>query len=298
MLYDGEKQKEGATDMYLKTLDIHTAYTLGPAKLDLYLLDLSEKFADRERPLVLICPGGAYSYTSDREAEPVALAFSAMGYHAAVLHYSCAPAKFPAALVELAQSVALIRSRTADWHILSDEITVCGFSAGGHLAACLGAYWKSPFLKEAAELPAALMKPDRLLLGYPVITAGGHCHRESIENLLGRKAEDPEMRDMVSVEKHVTGDFPETFLWGTFDDGSVPVQNSLLLASAMADAGIPCAYHLFAHGAHGLALGDWRTESSRTHATAPEVSVWIPLAGTWLESSRKNGEEHGVSHRK
>ncbi len=61
MLYDGEKQKEGATDMYLKTLDIHTAYTLEPAKLDLYLLDLSEKFADRERPLVLICPGGAYS---------------------------------------------------------------------------------------------------------------------------------------------------------------------------------------------------------------------------------------------
>ena len=58
MLYDGEKQKEGATDMYLKTLDIHTAYTLEPAKLDLYLLDLSEKFADRERPLVLICPGG------------------------------------------------------------------------------------------------------------------------------------------------------------------------------------------------------------------------------------------------
>ena len=248
MLYDGEKQKEGATDMYLKTLDIHTAYTLEPAKLDLYLLDLSEKFADRERPLVLICPGGAYSYTSDREAEPVALAFSAMGYHAAVLHYSCAPAKFPAALVELAQSVALIRSRAADWHILSDEITVCGFSAGGHLAACLGAYWKSPFLKEAAELPAALMKPDGLLLGYPVITAGEHCHRESIENLLGRKAEDP--------------------------------------------------YHLFAHGAHGLALGDWRTESSRTHATAPEVSVWIPLAGTWLESSRKNGENHGVSHRK
>ena len=151
---------------------------------------------------------------------------------------------------------------------------------------------------QAAELPAALMKPDGLLLGYPVITAGGHCHRESIENLLGRKAEDPEMRDIVSVEKHVTGDFPETFLWGTFDDGSVPVQNSLLLVSAMADAGIPCAYHLFAHGAHGLALGDWRTESSRTHATAPEVSVWIPLAGTWLESSRKNGENHGVSHRK
>ena len=96
----------------------------------------------------------------------------------------------------------------------------------------------------------------------------------------------------------MTGDFPETFLWGTFDDGSVPVQNSLLLVSAMAEAGVPCAYHLFSYGAHGLALGDWRTESSRTHETAEEVSGWLSLAGDWLERGRKGGEKHGVSHRK
>ena len=41
-----------------------------------------------KRPAVLICPGGAYMSCSDREAEPVALKFAAMGYHAFVLRYS------------------------------------------------------------------------------------------------------------------------------------------------------------------------------------------------------------------
>jgi acetyl esterase/lipase len=273
--------------MHTKTIDIRTAYTMEPAKLDLYLLDLPEKFASRERPLVLICPGGAYARTSVREAEPVALAFCAMGYHAAVLHYSCAPAVFPAALAELAQSVALVRSHAPRWHVLPDEICVLGFSAGGHLAACLGAYWEAKFLQDAAELPAKLMRPNRLILGYPVITAGAHCHEESIENLLGGKADDPAARDLVSIERHVGAGFPKTFLWATSDDGSVPVQNSLLLATALADAGIPCEAHLFDHGAHGLALGDWRTESAEKRETAPRVSSWLALAGSWMEAGRK-----------
>ena len=72
------------------------------AALYTYILDDSEQLAIRKRPLVLICPGGGYQHTSDREAEIVAMQFLAMGYHAAVLRYSCAPSVYPAALLELA----------------------------------------------------------------------------------------------------------------------------------------------------------------------------------------------------
>ena len=53
------------------------------------LADSPELLKGKRRPAVLICPGGAYLNCSDREAEPVALRFAAMGYHAFVLRYSC-----------------------------------------------------------------------------------------------------------------------------------------------------------------------------------------------------------------
>ena len=76
--------------------------------MELFLLNITEKFAVQERPLVLVCPGGAYAYTSEREGEIIAMQFTAMGYHSAVLQYSCAPVTFPTALLELAKAVAYL----------------------------------------------------------------------------------------------------------------------------------------------------------------------------------------------
>lgn len=277
--------------MICTTIDIQTDYTKEPGKLDTYLLDLPEKFENRTRPLVLICPGGAYAYTSPREGEPVAAVMNGMGYHAAVLRYSCAPARFPAALTELAQSVFLFRKKAADWHIDPSAIFVLGFSAGGHLAASLGAFWDSELLSGSMGLAAESIRPDGLILGYPVITSGRYANRSSITNLLGgEKEKDPGLRELVSLEYHVTSSFPRTFLWGTFDDASVPVQNSLLLVKALAEKKIPCEYHLFEHGVHGLALGDWRTESSTAKEVSSAVPEWIPLVQKWIERGwRKNG---------
>ncbi|WP_372631129.1 hypothetical protein [Cohnella sp.] len=59
------------------------------ATLTGYVLDSSKELSNaRVRPAVLICPGGAYRLCSDREAEPVAMAFLAEGYQAFVLRYS------------------------------------------------------------------------------------------------------------------------------------------------------------------------------------------------------------------
>ena len=52
--------------------------------------------AVKQRPLVLVVPGGGYNHVSPREGDPVALQFAAAGYHTAVLTYSVGEAELPA----------------------------------------------------------------------------------------------------------------------------------------------------------------------------------------------------------
>ena len=125
------------------------------ANLFTYFLDNSPEIdPERKRPVVLICPGGGYAMTSDREAEALAVKFMAMGYHAAILRYSVAPARFPEALLQLATAVAMLRENAEKWHIDTDKIVIQGSSAGGHLAASLGVFWNKPFVAEALEMDA------------------------------------------------------------------------------------------------------------------------------------------------
>ena len=116
--------------------------------LKTYLISKNSFNPERKRPLVLIVPGGGYEHFGEREQEPVAVKMNALGFHAAILHYSLAPMRFPDALCDVANAVALIRQNAEDWAVDSSKIILCGFSAGGHLAASLGCFWSSSFLKK------------------------------------------------------------------------------------------------------------------------------------------------------
>lgn len=252
-------------------------------RLITYIQEYSPDLAVKERPLVLICPGGGYSRTSDREAESIALQFLAMGFHAAVLRYSCAPAQYPTALLELASSMALIRSHAGEWHVDPDKIIVQGCSAGGHLAASLGVFWKERFLAEALGLADnESLRPNGMILCYPVITSGEFAHRGSFECLLGERQE--ELGDKLSLEKQVDSHTPPTFIWHTFADQSVPVENSLLFVSALRRAGVPTEFHMYPEGEHGLALANRLTATSDGRAVQEECASWIGLVRTWMES--------------
>lgn len=269
---------------------IHNIYpiqaqgSLPDAKLITYMQDVSDSMAVRVRPLVLICPGGGYAYTSDRESEPIALAFLAMGYHVAVLRYSCAPARYPTALLELAASILMIRQNAKEWHVDADKIIVQGCSAGGHLAACLGMFWDEEFLAKSLGLGAGeheILRPTGMILCYPVITSGEFAHRGSFQNLLGDR--ESELAAKLSLENQVSEKTPQAFVWGTFEDQSVPMENSLLLVGAMRRANIPVEYHLFPHGGHGLALASRLTETSDGRHVQEECEVWVKLAESWLK---------------
>lgn len=152
------------------------------ANLFTYFLDNSlEIDPERKRPVVLICPGGGYVMTSDREAEALAVRFMAMGYHAAILRYSTAPARFPEALLQLATAVAMLRENAEKWHIDTEKIVVQGSSAGGHLAASLGVFWNKPFVAEALGIASEKFRPNGLMLSYPVITSGEKAHQDLLK---------------------------------------------------------------------------------------------------------------------
>ena len=269
-----------------ETIAIQMEGSLPETRLITYIQDSYPEVDIASRPLVLICPGGAYAYTSPREGEAFAMQFLAMGCHAAILKYSCAPAVYPTALTELAAAMKLIRENAAEWHV--DRIIVLGCSAGGHLAASLGVFWQESFLAEAVGLSGTegeMLRPDGLILCYPVITSGEFAHRGSMDNLLGAdRCHDEKWLEKMSLEKHVTEKTPKTFLWHTYTDGAVPVENSLLFIAALRRAGVNAEFHMYPVGGHGLGLANRLTQNPGGSAIQEECTSWVPLVRTWIEN--------------
>lgn len=256
------------------------------AFIETYFQEFSPEIKASEiRPVIVICPGGAYKYCSARESEPIALAFASRGFHACVLHYPCGENHhFPEQLCALAQTVAWVRENAERLRVDADRVAVAGFSAGGHLAASLGVFWNAPFLAKETGLSAQAMHPDRLVLGYPVISSEeGTASTTSFRYLLGDEPfEDPQERAFVSLEKHVSSDTPPTFLWHTYTDASVPVENSMYFALALRKAGVPFESHIYSVGAHGLALANSLTENFIGGGVQRECEGWVELAADWL----------------
>lgn len=224
--------------------------------LTAYLLDESEEMENAKvRPAVLVCPGGGYQMCSDREAEPVAMAFLAEGYHAFVLRYSLnEQARFPQPLRDAEEALALIRMRAEEWNVNPEKIAACGFSAGGHLAACLGTMGKE--------------RPNAMILGYPVI----------------RHIPGPVLPyEIPSAAEAVDAMTPPAFLFAAQNDIVVSVEHSLSFASALSANQIPFALHIFQNGGHGFALSKGMTGSGKKTMLDPETRKWFPLCIAWLE---------------
>ncbi|MEH7480970.1 alpha/beta hydrolase [Neobacillus drentensis] len=262
-------------------IDIRTEHS--EAKLYTYIMNNSPEIdSSRKRPTIIICPGGGYEFTSDREAEPIAIRMNAMGFNACVLRYSVRPATFPTALLELSMAVALIRKNAEQWNVDVNKVIVAGFSAGGHLAASLGVFWHRSFLSESLGISNEEIKPNGILLSYPVISSGTYAHKGSFIALLGENY-DTLLHD-VSLEKQVSTDTPPTFLWHTYTDNAVPVENSFLFASALLNNKVPLEMHIYPKGVHGLSLGTEETKGKDNELTLqPEVSNWIEMAGLWVK---------------
>ena len=247
------------------------------ATVTAYLADnLTEMGRDHAlRPCLVICPGGGYQYCSQREAEPIALHFLPEGFHVFILNYSTEPHRYPTQLREAAGCMELIHQNASARHCDVSRIALLGFSAGGHLAASLGVHWDDPALAERCGVQdASVLRPDAMVLGYPVITAGQYAHRNSIVNV-SRASGEPEQ--YWSLEENVSEKTPPTFLWHTMTDDVVPVENSLLFVQQLHRYGVACECHLFESGRHGMSVA-----TREVDAASRAVHAWVGLCQTWL----------------
>ena len=228
---------------------------------------------------MLVIPGGSYEKCSKREGEPCAVRFYSHGFNAFVLEYSVVKKPFPTALLELCEAVRFIRENRAEL-CMTDFLCVTGFSAGGHLAASLGAYHDS----DVVGAYRGKVTPDRLILCYPVITSGEYTHSLSAANI----APDEETKELISIEKHIGKGFPPSFIWHCADDRTVPVMNSLLLAEELSGQGIPYEMHIFPKGGHALAMCDTTTVRDEDYErfVVPHNARWAELALEWLEMAQ------------
>jgi len=237
---------------------------------------------DKPKGAILIMPGGGYAQTSGREAKPVALWVNSIGYNAFVLHYSVAPNRHPQPLLDATRAMCVIRENSDAWRVNPEKIAVCGFSAGGHLAASLGVYYNASYLQNVVGMKEGKNRPNALILCYPVISGEHFPHLGSYKNLLGENPSEKQMFEM-SLEKHVTSSTPPSFIWSTFNDACVPVQNSLTFAYALKSKSIPFELHIFPDGPHGLSLCNEQTANGNERLINPQVSVWTRLCEQWLK---------------
>lgn len=225
----------------------------------------------RPSPAVVVCPGGGYRRHAPHEGEPVARWLHGLGIGAFVLAYRVWPHHHPAPLEDARRAIQTIRRNADEWGVDRERVGVLGFSAGGHLASTIATHWDRGDPDAADPLERESCRPDAVVLCYPVVTFGPHRHEGSMIALLG---EDPPAyrRELLSNELQVRDDTPPAFIWHTADDGSVPVENSLLFANALRARRVPFELHVFPHGAHGLGMAE----------DEPPVRAWTDLCATWL----------------
>jgi acetyl esterase/lipase len=223
---------------------------------------------------VVVFPGGGYQHLSMvKEGSDVADWLASLGVTAFVVRYRLGPAyHHPIQLGDAQRAIRTVRARAAEWGVDPARVGIIGFSAGGHLAATAGTHFDAGNAASADPIERAGARPDFMLLIYPVITMRDSVtHAGSRLNLLGRDP-GPELVRLLSNETQVTAQTPPAFLVHTFDDRTVPVQNSLLFYDAMRTAGVPAELHVFDHGPHGFGLAP----------TDPVLSAWPGLAEAWM----------------
>lgn len=228
------------------------------------------------RPAMVICPGGGYAMVSQREAEPVAKQYFAAGYHTFILWYSVGEqAKNLNPLCQLAATMLHIRRFAKQWNVAKNKIAVCGFSAGGHLACSSGTLFNEvPFLERFGQ--EGNVRPDAMVLGYPVITADEFAHVDSIRNVSGGEP-GTEAYAWFGLDQHVDAETPPTFLWHTAQDAGVPVENSLRFAHALSANKIPYELHILPEGPHGMS-----TCTCEVNSPSQYNGRWLGWSIQWL----------------
>jgi acetyl esterase/lipase len=230
---------------------------------------------------IVICPGGGYGGLADHEGSQYARWFNELGIAGFVLKYRLGSAGYrhPAMLNDAARALRTVRARAGEWNVDPKRIGIIGSSAGGHLASTLVTHFDAGKPDSADPIERVSSRPDLGILCYPVITmTDPHAHKGSRKNLLGTNPP-AELTELLSNEKQVTKETPPCFLWHTWEDNGVHIENAMMFAAALQAAHVRFEIHVYERGPHGLGLGtrEWNPEAR--HPWTRDCAFWLKERG-------------------
>ena len=249
-------------------------------ELTSYCINNSDEIdPNKKRRTIVLLPGGGYSSVSFRENEPVALRLVGEDLNVFALNYNIGPYNYPYPALEGFAAIAYIREHAEEYNVDVNKIAVMGFSAGGHFAATLGAFYNKKEYADMLNVPLEDIKVNGVILGYPVITMKEATHGDTRDRILKNN---PELKDYYSIEEQVSRDYPKTFIWTTDGDHCVNPMNTLEFACALRKAGVNFELHYYPVGEHGGSLANeavygpvWNQEWAHAVSYADN---WINLA--------------------
>lgn len=259
-------------------------------KLDLFLASAEGKPQGATKYLVVVLPGGGYEFCSFSEDHIVGRYFARAGFDAITINYpvrlyeEAVPGHGVGleALHAVGSVIKELRTRQ-ELGFSAHKIIVCGFSAGGHLAATMATLYHSDELSDLSCGDSTLLRPDGAILSYPVISADPKlAHEGTFGCFTGSK--DPHDWERYSCERNVTDDTPPMFIWHTATDQSVPVGNALVMAQAMWQHQRPCELHIFARGVHGATLACDEVDPGAFSIVDDYLTQWFDQAITFVRT--------------
>jgi acetyl esterase/lipase len=229
---------------------------------------------------IVICPGGGYGGLAPHEGDGYATFLSDNGFACFVLKYRLGSKGYrhPAMLQDAQRAIRTVRSQAAKWNV--QRVGIMGSSAGGHLASTAVTHFDAGKPDAGDPIEKASSRPDFGILCYAVISMeDGVTHGGSKTNLLG-KTPAPDLVESLSNEKQVTKETPPCFVWGTWEDKAVPVENSLRFVTALQKNGIAYDSHIFQKGPHGIGLS-----SGKNGVAAGDVHPWGKDLLFWMKAN-------------
>lgn len=224
---------------------------------------------------MVICPGGGYAGLAPHEGNDYALWLNQHGVTGFVLKYRLGSHGYhhPAMLDDAARAVRWVRAHAKDYQVDPQRVGIMGSSAGGHLASTLLTHFDGGNPNSADPIEQQSSRPDIGILCYAVISLGEFTHQGSKNNLLGTNPP-PELVRLLSNELQVTPQTPPCFIWTTFEDKTVPMENSLLFAEALRKNHVPFDLHIYQQGGHGMGLKA-KPPFAHPHPWANDCLFWL-----------------------
>lgn len=228
----------------------------------------------------IICPGGGYGHLAPHEGFHYAIWLNEQGIAGFVLKYRLGTSGYhhPAMLQDVQRAIRYVRANADQWGLDANRIGVIGSSAGGHLAATALTHFDGGNPAAGDPIDRVGSRPDLGILCYAVITMGANTHAGSQYFLLGENP-DPDLINFLSNEKQVSEDTPPVFIFHTFEDNTVKVENALDFAAALRRHGVPFSLHIYPKGSHGMGLGNSQRSPDGRHPWTFECALWLKEQG-------------------